>query len=154
MDKTITVNSLVQKGIVPQDVAGHLMNAPECVLEELDKLPKQNAAVVPNRPVAEEKDVAEGLALLKAKREADVAVKANAIAELKANKRCAFTPEQLEAMDTDGLKALSATLGKPITQFGPAAGGGTPAKDEPKVNNAAVGGAPMMPTYEDVKDQI
>lgn len=163
-DKTITVNSLVAKGIVPQDVAGDLLNAPPRVnewLETLDANLKANA-FAPARPVAdgasakvptaEEADMTEAMALLKAKRATDAKNKGIMVNALKANAKCKFPPEALDKMDVDALKALSESIGVPEANFAPGAGGVTPAA--PKANAAPAYASPEMPTAASLLKQI
>jgi hypothetical protein len=162
-DKISTVNSLVTKGIVPQDIAADLLNAPPKVnawLESLDGDPKINAAFVPNRPVApavgktpaaptaDEADMAEAMGLLKAKRAADAKAKGMMVNALKANAKCKFTPEALEKMSADDLKALSESIGQPVTSYAAGAGGTPPST--PRVNSALADASPAMPTAEEM----
>lgn len=157
MDKTLTVNSLVEAGVVSQDIAGMYLNAPDEVLTDLSRHLKGNA-FVPARPVADgapaktptaaEADQAEAMELLKAKRANDAKVKCNMVAALKANSRCKFAPEALEKMDVDSLKTLSDSIGVPTANHAAAAGGVAP--DAPKANTATVlPVAPAMPSFAD-----
>lgn len=162
-DKTITVNSLVAMGVVPQDVAGDLLNAPPRVnawLEELEQKFKTNA-FAPNKPVAtapakvptaEDADMAEAMELLKTKRANDAKNKSVMVNSLKANSKCKFTLEALEKMDVESLKALSDSIGQPAANYAPGAGGAAP--DAPKTNAAPQDVSPAMPTAASMLKQI
>lgn len=165
-DKTITVNSLVQMGVVPQDVAGDLLNAPPRVntwLEELEAKFKTNAFMAPAKPVAdgaktpkvptaEEADQAEAMELLKAKRANDAKAKGVMVNALKANSKCKFTEDKLNAMSADDLKVLAESIGQPVANFAPGAGGVTP--EAPKTNAQTFDVCPPMPTAADVAGRL
>ena len=164
-DKTITVNSLVQMGVVPQDVAGDLLNAPPRVnawLEELETKFKTNAfapakPVAPDAgkskvPTAEEADQMEAMELLKAKRANDAKAKGVMVNALKANSKCKFTEDKLNAMSADDLKTLAESIGQTVANFAPGAGGVTP--EAPKTNAQTFDVCPPMPSAADVAGRL
>jgi len=155
MDKTITVNSLIQKGIITEALRANFLVAPDACLAALNGLADQNmlkanAEVVKDVP---ETDVKDALALLKLKKEEDTTAKEKMMEDLKKNSRCKFNESQLKAMDVSALKALSETLGSTPPNFVGGAGGAPHAA--PKVNTAGMGmvSVPVM-SFEQAQEMV
>ena len=149
MDKALTVNSLVQKGIIPSNLMGSFINAPEAALRALDTLPPQGvpktlAEVVSFIPAQFRGDVEAGLKTLAATRAQELQLKDGLVAALKSNAKCKLDEQDLKVLSVAALKNLEASLRE--ISYQQAAGA---AVVTVKANTDG-SGVPAMPTIDDI----
>ena len=148
MDKALTVNSLVQKGIIPSNLMGSFINAPEAALRALDTLPPQGvpktlAEVVAFVPKQFRGAVEAGLKTLAAQQAEELKLKDGLVAGLKANAKCKLQEDDLKVLSVSALKNLEASLRE--VSYQAAAGAAVVVKA-----NSDGSGVPAMPKIEDL----
>ena len=165
MDRILTINSLVGKGVVSPHLAGIMHEAPDEVLSDLDRLPKQNAvepktlteavAAIPEPFRGELTDAIKVMAEQKADDDKSREALVNA---LKGNARCKIAEPVLKTMTVEQLVGVAQTL----TSKGVFHGAGSPGVAPELKANVATGadgkeiqlinGVPVAPALPGMKD--